>query len=451
MNWYWQLTIIILFLTFVFFLPKIYNFIKYFIFWNFDKDFLDFRLEPIWAKAGLIEIYGGAETGKTLLIVLLTQYLKGRKWTNVPCNVPSRQKLTLPILRKHRVGEFEDGIVGKNNVILIDEPWNFFAKSELKKHNLERDLSNILHFMSETSKTDWKVFYVKKQGTRLPDAFNLLSENKTVTIRTLGIRNYCSWLKKDYYYLDIELINNNKKTQFGPARDKNDKKAKETKLELRPWMIWLIMGGITFLVGYYGFGVSWAVLIGGFIIAAILFWWFSPNKGNTIISIPFNSRDFDLYDATWNIDKVYAKNKLGGIARNIKADGLTEGLKLGQSRRQRLRQDQEAIAVWKRHDKNRRKQMIAKGWVVAKEKGLYKPAEEDMAEKEALLQKQLEDGEISVEDYKMEIDILLGKRQKYAEAIAKNYPEPAGEPEKEPKKFSSKKGKGGIKQENEEE
>jgi hypothetical protein len=450
MKTYWQIIFILIFLTFVFFLTTIIDFVKYFVFWNFDKDFLDFRLEPIWSKAGIVEIYGGAETGKTLLIVLLTQYLKGRKWSNVACNIPSRNKLTLQLLRKHRIGEYEDGIVGKNNVILIDEPWNFFSKAELKKANLERDLSNILWFMSETSKTDWKVFYVKKQGAKLPDAFNLLSENKTVTIRTLGITNYCSWLKKQYYYLNVELIANNRKTQFGSINDKKDKKTK-SKL-IQPWIIWLGIGIITFLVGHFGFSISWPTLVSTYCLMGILFWWLSPNKGNTIIRIPFNSRDLELYDKTWNVDKTYEKNRMKGIAHAVKADGLTEGLKLGQSRRQRLREEQEAIAAWKRFDKNRRKQMIFKGQAAAKERGLWKPAEQDIAEQEALLQKQLEEGEITLEDYKIEMDTLLGKRQKWAEAVAKNFPEPAGgEPEKEPKKFSSKKGKGEkIKQENEE-
>jgi hypothetical protein len=80
-------------------------------------------------------------------------------------------------------------------------------------------------------------------------------------------------------------------------------------------------------------------------LALILFWLFNPNKGNTIISIPFDNRDLELYDKTWNLDETYEKNLMKGIAYNIKADGLTEGIKVGQSRRQRLREEQESITA----------------------------------------------------------------------------------------------------------
>lgn len=445
-KWYWQLTIIAMILIVAYYATAIFGFLKYFLIWSTAKEFLDFNLEPIWGKAGLIEIYGGAETGKTLLIVLLTQYLKGKKWSNVECNIPYKNDLTLKVMKKHRVGEFKNGIVGKNNVILIDEPWNFFSKAELKKANLERDLGNILWFMSETSKTDWKVFYVKKRGAKLPDAFNLLTENKTATIRTLGVENYCSWAKRDYFYLKIELIENDNKTQFGSLGGK-----KKSKL-LQPWMIWILMIVSICLVGYFGFGISWTVLATGITIMAILYLWLNPNRSNNIIYIPFSSREIaDIYDKTWNVDKVYEKNRTRSVAKEVKADLLTEGIKMGQSRRQKLREEQEAIAAWKR-SKNRRAQAAIKGGMIAKEMGLYKTGEQEFDEQEALLQKQLEDGEITLEDYEIEIEILSGRQQKYAEKAGKIFPDPLGEIEKQEKKFPPKKGKGEkFKHENEEE
>jgi len=61
---------------------------------------------------------------------------------------------------------------------------------------------------------------VKKLGARLPAAFDLLSANKTATIRTLGLRHFCYWWGKHYYYLDYEIIPNNKESSFGPTKYK---------------------------------------------------------------------------------------------------------------------------------------------------------------------------------------------------------------------------------------
>jgi len=56
---------------------------------------------------------------------------------------------------------------------------------------LEKELGSLLFFLSETSKTNYKIFYVAKQGAQLPKAFNLLSANKTATIQVIAPQFYC--------------------------------------------------------------------------------------------------------------------------------------------------------------------------------------------------------------------------------------------------------------------
>ena len=200
-----KLLFFVVIFAFFFFLPKIWNFVKYFFFWDFQQKFTEYTLDEIWKKAGIIEIRGGAQTGKSLCIILLTKYLKGKKWTNIPNIIPGCQRLTLETLKKHWYGEFEEGLIGRNNVLLIDEAWNFFAHKELKKADLEKELGSLLFFLSETSKTNYKIFYVAKQGAQLPKAFNLLSANKTATIQVIAPQFYCRWWGKNYYHLIIKF------------------------------------------------------------------------------------------------------------------------------------------------------------------------------------------------------------------------------------------------------
>lgn len=408
LKWYWQLIIYLIALLIAFFFFAIVSLIKYFIFWSFDREWLSFKLAPIWQKS-IIEIQGGAETGKTLLIVLLTRHLMGRKWSNVPNIVPGWQKLTLPLLKKHWLGEFEDGIVGVNNVLLIDEPWNFFSRAELKKHNLyyNNDLSKILWFMSETSKTNWKIIYVKKMGIPTPEPFKLLEANKSLTLRTLGLRKYCFIGSKQYYYLDVELIDNNEKTKAGSTkykeiRDKSGRQVWKPKTSSW-WQRWF--SGMPFF------------------------------KSAKIISIPVSWEDLCSYDKSWNLDAFYAKNRQKSIYWKLGADGLIEGTKIGQSRRQRLREENETILWWKRHpDPARKKQMTIKGYELAKQRGLYKSADEKIAEQENKLKKELEEGKITSDDYKEEMNKVAENKRKLAEVIAKTYPEPPESAKEKPAK-----------------
>ena len=64
---------------------------------------------------------------------------------------------------------------------------------------------------------------MKKLGTRTPEAFKLLEDNKSLTLRTLGLRKYCFIGNKQYYYLDVELIDNNEKTKIDPTKYKEVK------------------------------------------------------------------------------------------------------------------------------------------------------------------------------------------------------------------------------------
>jgi len=94
--------------------------------------------------------------------------------------------------------------------------------------------------------------------------------------------------------------------------------------------------------------------------------------------------------------------------------------------------------------------MIIKGRMAAKEQGLYNSAEEDIAKREAKLQQQLEEGEITIEECSMEQEILAENSRKLAETIAKSHPDPAGEPEDSPrpKPFKKRKNKKNFWEEN---
>lgn len=212
MKWYWQLLIYLIVGLGLFYATAIWGFIKYYYYWDFKSKLVEFELEKIWRKAGVIEIYGGAETGKTLATMLLTQNLKGRKWNNVPNVIPGCQFLTLATLKKHCVGEFEGGIVGVNNVLFIDESWNFFSQDNLTSHGLDEASSiNLLNFLTETSKTGWKVFYVTKKGIDLPPSHKILNANRSAVIRVLGTRYLCEHWRKRYYFLDLEFITDPRK------------------------------------------------------------------------------------------------------------------------------------------------------------------------------------------------------------------------------------------------
>ncbi|CAG8804900.1 16946_t:CDS:1, partial [Racocetra persica] len=57
-------------------------------------------------------------------------------------------------------------------------------------------------------------------GIPTPEPFKLLEANKSLTLRTLGLRKYCFIGDKQYYYLDVELIDNNEKTKAGSTKYK---------------------------------------------------------------------------------------------------------------------------------------------------------------------------------------------------------------------------------------
>jgi hypothetical protein len=385
MQIHWQIISILILCLVSFFLTRIYRFLKFYFVWQTSKETIPFTLNGIWKRKGIIEIQGGAETGKTLLIIALLIYLPGRKWSNVPNTVEGHKDLDLLTLKKHWMGQYKDGIVGYNNVLLIDEPWNFFSKEKLEAANLnEDDLTKLLWFASETSKTNWKIFYVKKLGIESPAPFKLLEENKTITIRTLGFRDYTNFLGRTYYYLDIEVIKNNAATDFGETEYKKDKNGKKKPKTL-----------------------SWRQ---------------KRFKSNEIISIPLSSKDLEVYDASWNLEKLHAMNKEISKYKKMGADVLIEMTKTGQSRRQKKRIEEEAVAAWRKYDKNRRNQMINKGRQVAKERGLYKTAEEDIAADEAKLQELLENGEITLEEAKEKAAKINERWQKLSEATDKTYP-----------------------------
>lgn len=112
-------------LLIAFFSPKLYQALKWVI-WNNSLDWIEFYLDWIWRKAGVIVIEGGAESGKTLACVLLLKYFTAKKWTNLVTLVPSVKKLTLEVLKEHRKGIFNDQI-GQNHCLIIDDAWEFFS------------------------------------------------------------------------------------------------------------------------------------------------------------------------------------------------------------------------------------------------------------------------------------------------------------------------------------
>ena len=406
LKWYWQLIIFVIVLGAAWRLSDIIAFVRFHIYWKFRRDRIPFILNNLWKNKGIVEIKGGAETGKTLLIMLLTIHLPGRKWSNVPNVVPGWQKLTLPLLKKHWIGDFEDGAVGLNNVILLDEPWNFFNKENLIRSGLQfnNDLRKILWFMSETSKTHWKIFFVKKLGVEPPKAFALLSANKSITVRTLGLREYCKWMGKKYYFLDAEIIRNDQKSSCEETKYKKVEKNGQKKIQP--------------------------------IITSHLL-------NSSVISIPVSWEDFNTFDETWNTDKFHKKNRMISVAKKINADGFTEGLKIGLSRRQKIRAEQEAINYFKKHHPANKKRMLYKGYELAREKGLFVPAEEQMIEEENELNKQLESKEITTEEYKEKMEKLMERKKHLAKEFAKRHPDPEQkEPNKLSKKFSNKKGEG---------
>ncbi|KLL04748.1 MAG: hypothetical protein MRERV_12c005 [Mycoplasmataceae bacterium RV_VA103A] len=184
-----------------FYLIPIIGFFKYHLYWDFKEKYVEFTLQPIWKRAGIIEIQGGSESGKTLLLILLTKYLKGRKWNSIPNAIPGCRELDLAVLQQHQEGNFKEGLTGVNNILLIDEIWNFFSKKEANQ--AEVNLSSLLWFLSETSKTGWKIFYVTKKGIRLRKELAVLTENKSGVIKVKKHRLVANYWGRKYFCLDI--------------------------------------------------------------------------------------------------------------------------------------------------------------------------------------------------------------------------------------------------------
>ncbi|WNE40071.1 MAG: hypothetical protein GBAus27B_000138 [Mycoplasmataceae bacterium] len=263
-----------------------------------------------------------------LFNILLTKYLKGKKWNNIPNIVPGCQELTLTALKQIQQGQYVQGLTGKNNVLLIDESWNFFSKSELNKANYATHaLSDLMLFLSETSKTDFKIFYVTKQGSKLASGFQILSANRSASIKTLGIKKFCYWWGKQYYYLELEVV------------------------------------GLASQAGFFNKINNWL----------------AKSNQSTIISIPFSERDLTLCDNTWNKSKDYAMTRLKSILGEMDPDKLVRMLGYRKSRSQLLQENAEVMA-WAKKTKNpdisgfQESDMIRKYWDLQKEKG-WKPAE----------------------------------------------------------------------------
>lgn len=388
MKWYFQLIILLVVALTLINATDIYGFLKYKLFWQFWKEWIEFTLNPIWSKAGVIQIYGGAETGKTLLTILLTKELKGRKWSNVPNTIDGWKHLKLKTLTKHRIGEFEDGIVGVNNVLLIDEIWNFFSQEKLNELGIEdKYLTDLLKFTTETSKTGWKVFYVTKKGIELPKYLDILDANKSAIIRTLGTRLYCQYKGRKFYYLDIEFITDPRK--FDKALQTESEDSQKYVIDgdhrikekfSKPW--WKRM-----------------------------FDWTNPSNG-TIISIPFSQEELSLYDKTWNADSDYSKNRMISMYDKMQPDGLVEGLGYRQSRVQRLQEESEALEyVKKKPDKEMIAQLKEKGKEIAKKRGLWKTEEEKIEQEEQELKKLFDQNKITALDYKERKAKLTEKKQ----------------------------------------
>lgn len=319
-------------LILLFFAVPIFNFVKYYFVWDFSRIKVEFDLQKLWEKAGVIDIQGGSGTGKSLLIILLTSYLKGKKWNNIPNVIPGCQELNLESLKKIKQGEYVHGLTGKNNVLLIDESWNFFSKKELNKANYSANsLSDLMFFLSETSKTDFKIFYVTKQGAKLAPAFNVLSANKSATIKTLGVSKFCYWWGKQYYYLELEVFGLKSKAGFFNK----------------------IKNGL-----------------------------FKSNQ-STILSIPFSEDDFYVFDNAHNANKEYSMNQLKSILDKMDPDKLVKMLGYRKSRSQKIQEEAEVLAWAKKTNDPAIKNKIStemkrkywdlkrqEGWKSAKERNL---------------------------------------------------------------------------------
>ncbi|CAG8466846.1 46069_t:CDS:2, partial [Gigaspora margarita] len=202
---------------------------------------------------------------------------------------------------------------------LIKYQW--IEKQQTETLEILEKLKELAFGGAETGKTLLVILLTRHlMGARTPEAFNLLEANKALTLRTLGLRKYCSIGKKQYYYLDVELIPNNEKTKIDPTKYKQNR----------------------------------------------------DKDGSNIISIPVSWEDLRLYD---------------------------------------------------------------KRYELAKQRGLFKPAGEKIAEEEAKLKKQLEEGKITSDDYKEEMNRLSENKRKLAEATAKTYPDPAEGAKEKPVKI----------------
>lgn len=339
--------------------------------WDIDEKMLvEKSLQKIWDKAGIIEIKGGAESGKSFLIILLAKFLKGKVWTNIPNNLSGCQKLYLETIQQIYNGHYPQGMTGQNNVILIDDSWDFFSKKELEKHGLSHHkLSDMFFFLSETSKTGIKFFYVTKQGVKLPEAFNILSANRSGEIRTLGKRYYCRFLGKKYYYLDIQF------PAVGGAKS-NSPQNRKARQNL----------------------------------------WFWQRLGESgIISVPFTQDDYKLYDRAWNQDKIKAQNRVISYANQAEADELTEILGHKLSRRQRLDEEAHLEAYIKKFMPEIFKE---KAFALLRKRG-WKPGHEKLALEEKELEKKWEQGELAESTYNENKVDLAKRKAKYEEIMNK--------------------------------
>lgn len=371
-KWYWQLAIYLLGAVILAFLPKIWAFIKYYAFWDSSYQLIKFQLARIWDDAGIIEIQGGAGTGKTLLNILLIKYLDGKKWTNIPNIIPGTLELHLNILKDSYLGEFKEGLIGVNNLLFIDESWNFFSSKALQYYEIKKDLGNILMFLGQTSNTDFKIYFVSRKGIRLNPAFKILQENKSGKIITLGKRFFVRWWGKEYYYLDIRY-KNAKALEY--TKDKSKKKN------------WLTS-------------------------------WFSKDKSKDIhISIPFTQQDYNLFDKTWSLKNSWKRNYFISINEKLKADALTEMTKYKTSRRQELFKEEEAFRIWKRMA-GRSKEMFNKGLEVARKRGFIKGAIKEIEEKEKNLEWKYKNSEITLEEYETQKQKLLLHKIAYNRKVA---------------------------------
>lgn len=189
-----------------FYLTTVVNFVLYYFFWHGSQQLVEFTVNRFWDKAGIIEIRGGTRSGKTLLIMLLIKIMRGKKWSSVPTAIHGPGWLKLPELQAICQGKFPGGNVGKNNVLLIDESWNFFSSKHIRAAGLEKKtVQQMCYFLSETGKHDLKIFLVSKKGAKPANSYRMLLDNKTATINCLGTKHWCKWRGKDYFYLKVEF------------------------------------------------------------------------------------------------------------------------------------------------------------------------------------------------------------------------------------------------------